>query len=386
MQFSPPRSILSISYRVRIATEVILLVVAIAFGVVWFSAPYVARDYINRAFAGLPGYTGRVEWVRFHPLNASLDVYDFHIDKAHIPVHYFYSPQWHISLQWPEIFHGVFRSSVTILNPRVNLVDAPDESQSQIGISGIWIEVIKQLIPFRVNQVKIHDGDVHFLNFHADPQVDLEIQHVELDAENMSNSEHRKVPLPATISITARPLVTGYFQMDMSVNLDEKYATFSQSFKMEKVPAIGANSAVQKYAKVQVKSGEIDLYSELTGDKGVYHGYVKPFFYQLEFEPNPQDKGTPGAIWSGVVNAVKGVFEDDRKVIATVANISGRVDRPNVDTLSVIGGALWNAYIQALAGGFEPNRTPPQPTDTVTTPQSEATQKEAAGPSPADKK
>jgi hypothetical protein len=387
MQFPFPRWSLSISHRSRIIIESVLLFLAIVFVVIWFAAPYVARSYINRAFSQLPGYTGRVEWVRFHPLTASLDVYDFHIDKADVPVHYFYSPRWHISLQWSQIFHGVFRSSVTILSPKVNLVDAPDNSQSQIGISGIWIQVIRQLIPFRVNQIKIHDGDIHFLNFHADPKVDLEIQHLELTADNMSNSEHKKVPLPATIFITARPLITGYFQMYMTINFDEKYATFSQDFKMERVPAIGANSALQKYAKVQVKSGRIALYSQLTGDKGIYHGYVKPFFYNLEFEPDPKDKGTPGAIWAGVVNVVKGVLENDKKVIATDANISGRVDQPSVDVLSVIGGVLWNAYIQALASGFDNHdHSPPQPTDTVTTPKSAATEKEAQAPSPAEKK
>jgi hypothetical protein len=385
-----PNWALSINQRVRIVIETLLLLLALACVFVWFYAPYFARDYINKKFQGLPGYTGRVEWVRFHPLTASLDVYDFHIDKANVPVHYFYSPRWHISLQWSEIVHGVFRSSVTIFSPQVNLVAGPEKSQSQLGISGIWIDVIKQLIPFRVNQIHMHDGDIHFLDFHADPKVDLEIAHLELAAENMSNSKKVKVPLPATVKITARPLKTGTFEMDMAINFDEKYATFTQNFKMEHVPAIGANSALQKYAKVQVVRGEIGLYSQLTGDKGIYHGYAKPFFTDLEFAPNPKDKGGPGAIWAGVVNTVKGVFENDQKVIATEADISGRVDQPKVDALSVIAGVLWNAWIQSLASGFDPSKSPPKPTDTVTTPKSAETQQEAAkaaqGDSPADKK
>jgi hypothetical protein len=381
---------LGLSQPTRIVIEALLLVLALICVGIWFYAPYCARDYINKKFAGLPGYTGRVEWVRFHPITASLDVYDFHIDKADVPVHYFYSPRWHISLQWSEILHGVFRSSVTIFSPQVNLVSGPEQSQSQLGISGIWIDVIKQLIPFRVNQIHMHDGDIHFLDFHADPKVDLEVQHLELAAENMSNSKKIKTPLPATVKITARPLKTGTFEMDMAINFDERYATFTQTFKMEHVPAVGANTALQKYAKVQVVRGEIGLYSELTGDKGVYHGYVKPFFSDLEFAPNPKDQGTPGAIWSGVVNTVKGVFENDQKVIATEADISGRVDEPSIDALSAIGGVLWNAWVQSLASGFDPTKSPPKPTDTVTTPKSPETKQEAAsaasGNSPADKK
>ena len=374
--------------RTRLTLEIVALVLAIMAATVWFSAPYFARDYINRGLSGLPDYTGRVEWVRLHPLTASADIYDFHIDKkgGDVPVHFFYSPRWNVSLQWSQILHGVQRASVTIFNPQVNLVAGPSSGQSQVGISGVWIDAIKALIPWRVNQIRIHDGDVHFLDFHADPKVDLEVSHVELAAENMSNSKGLKVPLPATVKITANPLLTGTFEMDLAVNFDEKYATFSQTFRMQHVPAVGANSALQKYLKVRVKSGEIGLYSELTGDKGIYHGYVKPFFYNLEFEPKPADEGNPGAIWSGVLNTVKGLFENDKKAIATQTAISGRVDQPQIDTLGAFFGILWNAYIEALRPGFDPTQSPPKPTDTVTTPQSPTTEKEAATPSPADKK
>jgi hypothetical protein len=202
----------------------------------------------------------------------------------------------------------------------------------------------------------------------------------------MSNSKGLKVPLPATIRITANPLVTGSFEMNMAINFDEKYATFTQSFRMDHVPAVGANSALQKYLKVRVKSGDIGLYSELTGDKGIYHGYVKPFFNNLEFEPKPSDEGNPGAIWSGVLNTVKGLFENDNKVIATQTEISGRVDQPQIDALDAIGGVLWNAYIESLRPGFDPTKSPPKPTDTVTTPKSEETANEAQQASPAEKK
>jgi hypothetical protein len=373
--------------RKRIIIEFVLLVLAIGIVVIWFSAPYFVRNYINRELSSLPDYTGRVEWVRIHPLTASLDIYDLRLDKksGHIPVPYFYSPRWNISLQWSQILHGAERSSVTIFDPRINAVAGPSSDQSQFSISKVWIDAIKQMIPWRINQLKVHNGDIHFLDFHANPQVDLELNHLELDAENMSNSEGLKLPLPATVKLSGDPLLTGFFEMDLSVNLDEKYATFSQTFRMEHVPAVGANSALQNYLKVRVKSGQIGLYSELTGDKGIYHGYVKPFFYNLEFEPKPSDSGNLGAIWSSVLNTVKGLVEDDKKTIATETPISGRVDQPQMDVLAALGGVLWNAYIEALRPGFDPNHTPPKPTDTVTTPQTPATQQEATLPSPADK-
>ena len=373
--------------RTRLTVESILLGLAVVLAAVWFSAPYFARDYINRGLSGLPDYTGRVEWVRIHPWTASLDLYDVHLDKktGEIPVHFFYSPRWNISLQWSEIFHGVERASVTIFDPQINLVTGPDAEQSQIYISKVWIDAIKQMIPWRVNQLAIHQGDIHFLDFHADPPVDLELNQLELTADNMSNSQGLKIPLPATVNISASPLLTGTIEMNLAVNFDEQFATFTQNFRMEHVPVAGVNSVLQKYLKVRVKSGEIGLYSELSSDKGIYHGYVKPFFYKLEFEPKPADEGNPGAIWSGVLNTVKGLFENDRQVIATQSEISGRVDQPHVDAVSAIAGVLSNAYIEALRTGFDPTHAPAKPTDTVTTSLSASTEKEAALPSPAAK-
>jgi hypothetical protein len=374
--------------RTRITVESILLGLAVVLAVVWFSTPYFVRDYINRGLSGLPEYTGRVERVRIHPWTASIDIYDVHLDKktGEIPGHAFYSPRWNISLQWSQVSHGVQRASVTIFDPQINLVASPDSSeQSQIFIGKVWLDAIKELIPWRVNQVTIHQGDIHFLDFQAHPQIDLELSDFEVAADNMSNSKGLKVPLPATVKISGRPLLTGTFEMNLAVNFDEQFATFTQNFRMEHVPAVGVNAILQKYLKVRVKSGEIGLYSELNSDKGVYHGYVKPFFYKLEFEPKPADEGNPGAIWSGVLNTVKGLFENDKQVIATQSEISGRVDQLHVDAVSAIAGILGNAYLEALRTGFDPTHAPVKPTDTVTTPSSVSTEKEATLPSPAEK-
>ncbi len=351
------------SRRRRIVVESLLLGLTLVLATVWFSAPYVARDYINRGLAGLPDYTGRVEWVRIHPWSARFDLYDTHLDKrtGKIPVHFYYSPRTTISLQWSEIFHGVERASVVAYHPIMNLVTGSNAGDSQLAISTVWLEAIKKLIPWRVNQVRIHQGEVHFLDFHADPHVDLEITEVEVAADNITNSKKLKVPLPATVKITGRPLTTGTLEMNLAVDFDQHFATFTQNLTIQHVPAVGANTALQKYLKVRVKSGEIALYSEVAGDKGMYHGYVKPFFYRLEFEPKPSDEGNPGAIWSGILNTAKGLFENDKQVIATQSDVSGRLDQPQVDALSVMSGVLWNAYIEALRPGFDPLHPPSNP-------------------------
>jgi len=174
-----------INGRVRLVFDSIALGLFLVGAVIWFSAPFLARNYINRELSDLPDYTGRVESVRIHPWLARIDVYDVHLDKktGKIPVHFFYSPKTSVSLQWSQIFRGVERASVIVNDPKINLVEGPNSEQTQMSISKVWIDAIKQLIPWRVNQVQIHGGDVHFLDFHASPKVDLEASQFELDSE-----------------------------------------------------------------------------------------------------------------------------------------------------------------------------------------------------------
>ncbi len=224
----------------------------------------------------------------------------------------------------------------------------------------VWLEAIKALIPWRVNQIAIRQGDVHFLDFHADPRVDLEISSVEIEADNISNSARLNIPLPATVRVRARALATGTLEMNLAADFDQQFATFTQSFRMEHVPAVGVDATVEKYLKVQVRSGEMALYSEMASDRGRYHGYVKGFFYRMEFSPKRADKGNAGALWSGVLNTAKGLLEGDRQVIATQSQVSGRIDQPHIDATSAMTGALWSAYIEALRPGFDLNHRPNQ--------------------------
>jgi len=51
------------SKRARLTVESVFLGLAVVFAITWFSAPYFARDYINRGLSGLPDYTGRVKFL-----------------------------------------------------------------------------------------------------------------------------------------------------------------------------------------------------------------------------------------------------------------------------------------------------------------------------------
>jgi hypothetical protein len=54
------------------------------------------------------------------------------------------------------------------------------------------------------------------------------------------------------------------------------------------------------------------------------------------------------------VGAVADVFKNrSSKKVATVANISGKIDQPNVSTWQAVGQLIENAFIKTILPGFD---------------------------------
>ena len=65
--------------------------------------------------------------------------------------------------------------------PEINFVDAPTEQDSQSGVGGPWLQMIRDLFPFKINSaVGIQDGSVHFRAYQTPKPLDVYLSwHVE---------------------------------------------------------------------------------------------------------------------------------------------------------------------------------------------------------------
>jgi len=332
----------------------IAFVLLILFLAVWYATPYYLRDYLEKRADALPDYKLSIHWLQINPIACSIDLENIVLQKKSnlVPVPFFVARDVHIAMQWTQIVHGDFRSNVTLLSPVVNFVQGPTPETTQTVLEPAWVIEVKQLVPLRINQFKIHDGDIHFYDFHADPEINLQLNDLELTADNLTNTTASKDLMPTTVTITGHPLKTGDLEAHLSVNVDLKQPTFAEKVRLEKVPAPALNSFIAKYGSVYAKSGTLDFYSEMVSKEGGYKGYMKPFFRDLVFEPMPKDRSGIATLWAGLVNGVKSLVENDRDVIATQIPVSGRYDDPNINFWAAAFGILKNAYLQALAQRF----------------------------------
>jgi hypothetical protein len=344
-------------------TLTIALVLLIAFLAVWYATPYYLRNFINAKGSSLPDYHLHVNWVEIHPWNCSMDIQTAVLAKKSnaIPVPFFTCPRIHIAMQWEEILHMTLRSRITLTDPVVNFVQGPTPDTSQTILEPAWVTAVKQLVPLRINRFTIVDGDIHFYDFHADPQIDMEMDKVELSLDNLTNSTHSKELMPSTAEMSGHPFKVGRFTAHLALNVDMKQPTFAEKIALENIPAPALNSFLAKYGSVYAKSGNLAFYSEMVSAKGGFNGYAKPFFQNLTFEPVPKDRNGLAALWAGLVNGMKDILENDKSAVATTIPISGRYSDPNVDFWTAAFGLLKNAYLQALSHGFQTPEITPDP-------------------------
>jgi hypothetical protein len=346
----------------------VAFVLLVLFLVVWYTTPYLLRDYLNKRGSELPDYKLDIHWIQINPIACNIQLEDLVLQKKSnaIPVPFFTARKVLVAMQWTQLIHLDLRSNITVLEPVVNFVNGPTPETSQTILEPAWVTTVKQLVPLRINQFKIHNGIIHYYDFHADPEINLPITNLEIVADNLTNATNSKELMPQTITLTCHPLETGRLEAHLSVNVDLKQPTFAEKVSLDSIPLPALNSFIAKYLSVYAKSGYFSFRSEMVSKDG---SYVKPFFKGLVFEPMPKDRHGLAALWAGIVNGLKGILEnDDTKTVATQVPVHGKYQDPNIDFWSAAFGILQNAWFQALAQKFNspeiaPGGKPPeQPT------------------------
>jgi hypothetical protein len=370
-QMAPqPRALRPVANLAAVLGErvlIVILVLLVLFLVVWYTTPYILRDYLNRVGSELPDYHLNINWVEIHPWNCSLDVIDPTLTKktGAIPVPFVKGESVHVALQWSRLIHFDLLSDIAVIKPVVNFVQGPTPAESQTILEPEWVTAVKKLVPLRINRFQIIHGDLHFYDFHAQPEINMEMNQLELKADNLTNATHSKDLMPSTLVLSGDPFIVGRLTAELKANVDIKQPTFSEKVRLSNIPAVGLNSFLAKYASVYAKSGTLDFYTEMVSKEGGFEGYLKPYFQNLAFEPVPKDRGTLAAIWASLANGIKGLVTNDQGIIATDVPIKGNYKDPKVGTFSAAFGLVKNAYLQALAKGFDRPELAPAPAETA---------------------
>jgi hypothetical protein len=316
--------------------------------------PTYLRDYVNRTLDRNPLYEGRIGAIEIHLWRGAYAINDVRINKVtgNVPVPLFAAKKVDLAIEWGALLkrHTVV-GRIRMIEPQLNFVDSKStDSGDQTGDAGPWLQVIRDLFPFRINSCQLSDGRVSFRAFDTDPPVDMYVADLDGEMTNLSNIEDELNPLNATVSIRGKVLDHAPLELEMKLDPTSYRPTFQLALRLIGLDVTKTNPLVRAYGQFDFEKGWFDLVVEMKAREGGVEGYVKPLFRNLVIlsRQDLKEDNILQLFWEGLVGATAEVLQNQpRNQFGTLVPFKGDLTNPRTDLLATLGNILRNAFIRA---------------------------------------
>lgn len=315
--------------------------------------PSFARNYVNRTLDRNPLYQGTIGEVRIHLWRGAYSIHEIRISKTtgNVPVPFFSAHRVDFALQWDALLHHKLVGRVLMEQPEINFVDAPNDSEDQTGAGGPWLQMIRDLFPFRINSTVVKDGSVHLRAFQSATPVDVYLSQVQASIDNLGNIFDETRPLVSTVQATGLVMDQAKFEFKMSLDPFSYRPTFQMAMRLLGLDVTKLNSLARNYGKFDFERGWFDLVIESEAAEGQIKGYVKPLFRNLKIfsTEDLKDENLLKAFWQALLGTITAIFKNQpRDQFGTLIPFSGDLSgATTTDILATIGNVLRNAFVRA---------------------------------------
>lgn len=337
-----------------------LLMLAVLAGVGRAILPWAVRNYVNRTLDRNPLYAGNIGQVQIHLWRGAYSIRDVRISKTtgNVPVPLFSAKRVDFAIEWPALAHRRIVGRVLMEEPELNFVDAPSEGESQTGAGGPWLQMIRDLFPFKINSAIIKNGSVHFRSYQAQKPVDVYLSQVEGTIENLGNIRDETKPLVSTVQATALAMDQAKLEYKMTMDPFSYRPTFHMTLRLLGLDVTKINDLALTYGKFDFKRGWFDLVIETDSKEGQLAGYVKPLFRNLKVFSLAQDIKEDNVLqffWQAIVGAATRILNNrSRDQFGTLIPFTGGASgKTSTDLLATIGNVLRNAFVRAYLPRLE---------------------------------
>ena len=130
---------------------------------------------------------------------------------------------------------------------------------------------------------------------------------------------------------------------------------FDVNAKLEGTDLTALNDFLRAYAKVDVKRGTLNFYTEMAAADGRFKGYAKPLVQDLDIVDLTDDVKKPLKLfWETFVAGVTKIFRNQPKDrFAAKVPIEGDIDNPKASILDTLASVMRNVFIKALSPRVE---------------------------------
>ncbi len=319
--------------------------------------PTAVRWYVNRTIDRSPLYEGRIGDIDIHLLRGAYTIHDVRLLKRNgdVPVPFFQASDLDLAVEWKNVLHRKLVGKVVIDQPVINFVDAPNPVDTQTGV-GPWLQIIRDLFPFRINSAEIKGGAVHFRAYQVNPPMDVYLSYIDGTIDNLTNIYDETTPMYATVNASGLAMDQARFQYKMKLDPFSYRPTFQIASRLIGLDVTKVNQLARTYGKFDFEHGWFDLVIDVDAKEGTIDGYIKPLFRNLVIF-SPQDLKEDNIVelfWEALVGVTTTVLKNGpRDQFGTMVPFSGMISGPNPDLLATVGNVVRNAFIRAYLPRLE---------------------------------
>ena len=341
----------------KLGVTLLILIVAGAIGRAYL--PSFVRDYVNKTLDRNQGYSGTIGDVTIHLWRGAYSINDINISKktGDVPVPLFAAKRVDFALQWNALLHRRIVGRVLMVKPELNFVDAPTDEGKQTGAGGPWLQIIKDLFPFKINSAVVQDGTIHFRAYEKKKPFDVYLSEVNGTLDNLGNIRGESTPLVATVKMTSLAMGEAKFEFNMAFDPFAYRPTFHMGTRLLGLDLTKINDLARSYGKFDFERGWLDLVIETDSKEGQFTGYVKPLFRNpkiFTLSEDIKDENVLELFWQALVGGVTTIFKNwSRDQFGTLIPFSGNAEGTKTDILATVGNILRNAFVRAYMPRLE---------------------------------
>lgn len=332
----------------RYTVPIIILILLIAFRLY---LPTLVKNNINKVLADIPGYYGQVEDVDIALIRGAYVINGMYLSKgtAESQVPFLKFPKSDISIEWKSLFKGKIVSEIIMFNPQVTYVFEDQKEESGDADVDDWTKALTEIVPIDINHFEVHDGTLAFVQLSADPNIDLQINKLELTADNLRNVVEKQRILPSPIRATGVSIGNGKVSLEGNMNLVKEIPDMDLGFSLEDADVTALNDFTNYYAGLDFDKGKFGLYSEVAIADGHLVGYVKPLL--IDTKLIGEGDGFLEVLWEGFVGIFKFILKNQgTDTLATKVPIEGDLNNVEAGIWPTVINIFGNAWIKAFTG------------------------------------
>ena len=321
------------------------------------AAPFVVKDWLNRKLVALETYDGHVTDVDLAIWRGAYAADGVRIVKtgSEEAEPFFDAERVAMSIEWRNLLHGKIVAECRLIRPRVNLIRADSEAQSQLGTEVNWADALEDLSPFRFNTILVEDGTATFRAPGIRSKDSLQAWNVFGQITNMTNIAPAGRDTFAGFKATATVLESGTAIVAGSANPLADTPTFDVNLTVKGVQLPKVNPWLRQYIKADAEAGDFELYTELAAADGKFKGYAKPIMKNVNIYSSEEEEDNPlKRLWEGLVDFAAEILEDEETgQVAARIPFSGTIENPDASILETVVSVLHNAFVSAFARSLE---------------------------------